>query len=146
MFIFTCLSLLICSCNFSTKKTALNSSENAHNSENSLDWPGIYSGILPCTDCEGMRETVIHIRMDGSFIMNVKHLGESDESVMTVGTIEWNNKGNTITLNGNDENVSPAKYFVGEGQLFYLDANGNRFLGDSADKYILRKVDESLVF
>ena len=145
MFIFTLLSLLFCSCNSSTKKTTQNNDENAHNSNNSLDWAGIYSGILPCADCEGMRETVIYLKMDGSFIMNVKHLGESDESVETVGIVKWNSEGNTITLSGNDETDTPEKYFVGEEQLFYLDADGKRFSGDLADKYILRKADENLV-
>ena len=143
LFIFMFLSLLFSSCNFSAKKNN-NDESAAHNSKNSLDWAGIYSGTLPCADCAGM-QTVVYLKMDGSFVMNVKHLGASDESVGTAGIVEWNKEGNTITLNGNDENASSSKYFVGEGELSYLDANGKLFSGDLADKYILRKADESLV-
>ena len=35
----------------------------AHNSQNSLDWAGVYQGILPCADCEGF-DTVITLNWD----------------------------------------------------------------------------------
>lgn len=27
----------------------------AHNSQNALDWDGEYEGVLPCADCEGIK-------------------------------------------------------------------------------------------
>ncbi len=28
------------------------------NSQNSLDWPGTYTGTLPCADCEGIKTEI----------------------------------------------------------------------------------------
>ena len=37
--------------------------DDQHNSRNSLDWNGVYKGVLPCADCEGI-ETVITLLND----------------------------------------------------------------------------------
>ena len=30
-----------------------------HNAENSLDIAGVYKGVLPCADCEGIETTIV---------------------------------------------------------------------------------------
>ena len=68
-----CIVLLITSCKKENQTTDLEVVEaktdttlvfgNEHNSQNSLDWEGVYKGILPCADCDGI-ETEIVINSD----------------------------------------------------------------------------------
>ena len=50
------ISLIMLSCN-STKNTKQQVPDE-HNSQNALDWNGIYRGTLPGADCEGILTTI----------------------------------------------------------------------------------------
>ncbi|AFL85694.1 putative lipoprotein NlpE involved in copper resistance [Belliella baltica DSM 15883] len=107
-----------------------------HNALNSLDYMGVYSGVLPCADCEGI-ETTIELGSGNSYVKKVIYLGKDNQQIVeTGGTFTWNEAGNTITLNEED---MPNQYFVGENILFHLDMEGNRITGELAEKYELRK-------
>jgi len=107
-----------------------------HNASNALDFLGIYQGVLPCADCEGI-ETIIELGSGNSYIKKTTYLGSENQKVNeTSGTFTWNEAGNTITLS-NEE--MPNQYFVGENVLFHLDMEGNRISGDLAEKYQLKK-------
>jgi len=109
---------------------------NEHKAINSLDYMGIYSGVLPCADCEGI-QTTIELGSGNSYVKKIIYLGKEDQQVVeTGGTFTWNDAGNTITLN---EEIEPNQYFVGENILFHLDIDGNRISGDLAAKYELKK-------
>lgn len=107
-----------------------------HNAMNALDYQGVYYGVLPCADCEGI-ETTITLTAD-SYIKEVVYQGKSKEIITEKGTFTWNEAGNTITLSGSQ---SPNQYFVGENDLFHLDVKGNRIQGNLASKYRLQKLD-----
>ncbi|MCH7408592.1 copper resistance protein NlpE [Belliella sp. DSM 111904] len=107
-----------------------------HNALNSLDYMGIYSGMLPCADCEGI-ETTIELESGNSYVKKTIYLGKKDQQIFeSSGTFSWLEDGNTIILEGEDE---PNKYLVGENVLFHLDMEGKRITGDLADKYRLVK-------
>lgn len=107
-----------------------------HTAMNSLDFMGIYKGVLPCADCEGI-ETIIELGSGNSYVKKVIYLGKGDQKVIeSGGTFTWNDDGNTITFN--EEDV-PNQYFVGENVLFHLDVDGNRIEGELASKYRLEK-------
>ena len=134
-FIFLILSVLIigvAACN-SQKKVAKTSGISADNSKTSLDWIGIYQGILPCADCPGINTQLI-LNRDMTFKVKTNYL-ERGVGVETEGKFSWNKESNIITLDSN----YPQKYLVGENKLFSLDREGNRITGDLADRFILRK-------
>ena len=107
-----------------------------HTALNSLDYMGIYKGVLPCADCEGI-QTTVELGSGNSYTKKVIYLGKDDQEVFeSAGTFTWNDAGNTITLNEEDE---PNQYFVGENVLFHLDMEGNRIEGELAEKYQLNK-------
>ncbi|MCH7415403.1 copper resistance protein NlpE [Belliella sp. R4-6] len=107
-----------------------------HTALNSLDYMGIYKGVLPCADCEGI-QTTVELGSGNSYTKKVIYLGKDDQEVIeTSGTFSWNEGGNTITLNEEEE---PNQYFVGENILFHLDMEGNRIEGELAEKYQLNK-------
>jgi uncharacterized lipoprotein NlpE involved in copper resistance len=113
------------------------------NSRNALDWDGLYTGTLPCADCEGIK-TMLQLNQDETYVLKTKYLGKSDEVFTTTGTFTWNAGGGTIRLAGLDGDA-PGLYQVGENALFHLDKDGKRITGDLADKYRLNKARPGLV-
>jgi heat shock protein HslJ len=138
--------LLVTSCNDKTKQRTEATEpaiealspvpDAAATSQNSLDWNGTYQGTLPCADCEGIA-TALTLNKDLTFTHRSKYLRKSDSIFVSAGNFKWNDKGSDITLTENDGSTKQFK--VGENQLFMLDQEGNRIIGDLADKYILKK-------
>ncbi len=133
------------SCNSDKKQTTQDSETEStemimpvtgDNSQNALDWDGVYQGTIPCADCEGI-ETVLVLNRDLSYIHKTKYLGKSDSIYESAGSFKWNESGSDITLTSND-NIR-VQFKVGENQLFMLDQEGQRITGDLADTYILKK-------
>lgn len=104
----------------------------ADTSQNALDWQGIYTGMLPCADCSGIK-TTLTLQNDGKFTLVSEYVGEADGIFNEKGTFKWNATGDKIKLsNGN-------QYQVGENQLFMLDGDGNQVTGPMAEFYQLEK-------
>lgn len=111
--------------------------DKAHNANNALTWNGMYKGVVPCADCEGI-ETVLVLNTDNTYLLRTNYLGKPDaQAVEKTGAITWNAEGNTIILSGIEN--APNQYFVGENMLIQLDLGGQRISGQLADKYILAK-------
>ena len=121
------------SCNPASKTSKIQS---AHNSQNSLDWDGIYRGTLPCADCQGI-QTPIYLNKDQTYTIKTKYLGRENNEQETSGKFTWNKEGNIIQL----ENTggSPGKYKVKEGALVHLDNEGKKITGANASNYLLTK-------
>lgn len=109
-----------------------------HNAKISLDYVGTYKGNLPCAYCESIETTIV--LNEDSYIKETIYRGKSDKVSKETGTYSWNEAGNTITLSGSE---APNQYFVGEGVLFHLDAEGKRIEGDLADSYRLSRIQIS---
>ena len=107
--------------------------DDSHNSQNSLDWAGLYEGTLPCADCEGIK-TTIEINKDNTFTIKEDYLGKGNFEEK--GTISWDDAGGVITMSD-----SKRKYKVGENVLFALDQEGNVITGELADNYLLKKTN-----
>jgi heat shock protein HslJ len=122
-------------CNTPSPATHKNTTDTAHNSQNALDWDGIYRGVLPCADCAGI-QTTLYLNRDLSFLKKTKYLGKPDPAFELSGKFTWNTAGNTITLNDAGQTVS---YFVGENTLTQLDRSGSKITGNLAPNYILSK-------
>lgn len=110
--------------------------DDAHNSQNSVDWDGLYKGVLPCADCEGI-ETVLSLNKDKTYSLKTSYLGKSDKVNEEKGNFTWNTEGNTITLASSSGR--PNQYKVGENVIWQLDMNGNKIEGSNSDKYKLTK-------
>ena len=147
IFLCFCIVLLITSCKKENQTTDLEVVEaktdttlvfgNEHNSQNSLDWQGVYKGILPCADCDGI-ETEIVINSDLTFVKRTKYLGKEDiKGIEEKGSFTWNKGGSTIILQGINEESN--QYKVGENTLTCLDMEGEIITGDLAQNYILKK-------
>ncbi len=112
-------------------------------SQNSLDWPGTYAGILPCADCEGI---TTRIRLDSAlrYTLSETYLGKSETPKLSEGAFIWSSDGGRITLQGIAAGARSTLFQVGENRLIQLDQHGAKIEGALADKYILQKTDEGI--
>lgn len=106
--------------------------DRVHNSRNSLDYEGTYTGVMPCADCSGIQ---IQINLSGDNYRRKMVYEGKDSEFNDSGKYTWNNEGNIIML-GDDRS---EQYLVGENVLYALDVDGNRITGDLAEMYILKK-------
>ncbi len=114
----------------------LQASDPIHNSKNSLDYLGTYTGILPCADCEGI-ETTVTLIDEQNYTLSMRYLGKEYEAETEQGSYHWNDEGSIITLERDDDLVH--HYKVGENMLIRLDQQQQVIEGDLADFYRLKK-------
>lgn len=106
-----------------------------HNSENSLDWQGDYRGVMPCADCAGI-EISITLEEDRSYQIERLYRDENNISFIEEGQFRWLPEGSRIVLL---DSPLPNEYLVQENRLVQLNRDGNRIVGELADRYILEK-------
>lgn len=103
----------------------------------SAELAGMYKGILPCADCEGI-ETVLVLNADNTYLLKTTYLGKSGAAATEkTGSMRWNPENSFIILGGLEN--TPNLYSVGENKVTQLDMEGKPITGNLADKYILTK-------
>jgi copper homeostasis protein (lipoprotein) len=136
------MGMLVGSCKTASRqKSATQPSQTgdaAHQSNNSLDWDGVYSGTLPCADCEGI-QTVVTLNKDLTYQIDTKYVGKEGGAFSLKGKFAWEAGGNKIVLLDIQEGSGPRHYLVGENKLIQLDLKGNRITGELASRYVLNK-------
>lgn len=122
------------------KDAAANQTEQAaaaadtHNSRNSLDFEGVYTGTMPCADCPGIKVNVT-IDRDGNWSKTMAYL-DTPNIFASQGIYTWDDSGSRIMLTDGE---STEMYSVGENTLTLLDQDGNEITGDLAAMYVLNK-------
>jgi len=110
----------------------------SHNSRNSLNWDGIYRGVLPCADCEGL-QTTITLSRNMNYKVSTKYIGKSDSVHIYAGRFSWNKEGSIVSLSDSGGHGWKGMYLVGEGILTQLDGDGKKIMGELANRFILSK-------
>lgn len=125
------------------KNNASTETLDGHTAQNSLDWQGTYSGVLPCADCEGI-ETELKLNNDQTYSLTSKYLdGENSGTDTLTGTFIW--KGNNVQLERKIKDIRPDVFKVEENQVKQLDLEGKEVTGELANAYILKKNGNSEV-
>jgi copper homeostasis protein (lipoprotein) len=106
-------------------------------SATALDWVGVYQGVVPCADCEGI-ETTLRLAPDGTYELSLKYLGKSTPPFSSKGSFKWRQDGREIELQ--TSSGAPRFYRVEENRLRQLDTRGQPIESALADKYVLRKL------
>ena len=110
-----------------------------HTTRNSVNWDGIYKGVIPCADCEGI-DVEITLNLDETYRISYQYMGKNDTPFSSSGKFTWDDNGSIITL---DTNGFAPNYFVGENWLAQLDMDKKPISGDVASlyasAYVLRK-------
>ncbi len=114
-----------------------------HNAYNALDWDGVYYGVLPCADCEGI-ETELTLNKDLTYTLITNYLGKEEALGYELqGSFTW--EGNNIKLDGIKKEEGSALYKVEENRVRHLDLEGNVITGDLEHLYILKKLGNLMV-
>jgi uncharacterized lipoprotein NlpE involved in copper resistance len=106
-----------------------------HTSKVSLDWAGVYEGVLPCADCPGIK-TRLTLARDGTYELSSLYLDRQVEPRIVRGRFSWDAGGNAITL---DANGDEQRFAVGEGRLSQLNRDGSP-TGAQAPNRVLKRV------
>ena len=72
-------------------------SVNMHTTQNSLEWAGVYEGVLPCADCPGIK-TRLTPKSDNTFERVGQYPGRQGTGQTARGRFTWQASGNAITL------------------------------------------------
>lgn len=108
-----------------------------HTSANSLDWAGVYQGVIPCADCEGI-ETTLTLAPDRTYELSMKYLGRPAPPYSSTGRFEWRQDGRAIMLKPREG--TPRFYRVEENRLRPLDTSGQPIVSPLADRFVLNKL------
>lgn len=101
----------------------------------SFDWPGSYTGILPCADCPGIR-TRLTLMRDGRYELATQYLDRQSQPETVTGSFSWESDGSTIRL---DAAGNSQRYFIAADQVVMLHLDGTRPTGPLAPHYALRR-------
>lgn len=110
--------------------------DNAHTSNNSLDWAGTYSGVSPCADCPGIK-TDITLGKDNTYSLQEQYLEKEKTPRIFDGKFYWDEAGSVITLDAEGDH---HKFKVMEGRLRMLDKFGDPKQGGKPEDFDLKKV------
>lgn len=111
----------------------------AHNSRNSLDWEGSYSGVLPCEDCVGI-ETFLKIKRDHTYTATQRFVDKGDvvsEEIISEGTFFWNEEGSSISFENLQGEIRTFR--VNELFLTPLNKNGIELRPETGNNFKLLK-------
>lgn len=114
----------------------------AHNSRNSVDWAGVYKGLIPCADCPGI-EDEIRLNDDLTYERTMVYLERGDSRFSEEGRFEWDETGGKVRLLADDTPGHEGNWFrVGENRLIMLDIEGNPIDNNiPAEMYVYQKID-----
>ena len=110
--------------------------QDAHTSQNSLDWFGTYEATLPCADCPGIKTTVT-LNKDETFTYVSEYL-ERDTKIEEKGKIMWHDNGSVVHLKGKDIDT---KLKVIENGLIALDQEGKVIDCPLKEYYNFKKIN-----
>lgn len=109
-----------------------------HHAQAGDDWPGLYFGFTPCSDCKGVK-TTLALNKNKSYVLVTQFVGKSEREFVERGKFAVGDDSKIVLT---PRNGSALHYFaVGENKLIQLDNNGNRIAGEQADRYTLRRKD-----
>ncbi|GHT78859.1 hypothetical protein AGMMS50262_21930 [Bacteroidia bacterium] len=108
------------------------------NSRTSYDWPGTYTGVVPCADCSGIA-VELTLNSDLTYVQKLTYDNNPAKSFTHSSSFTWNDAGTDIALKGDREGEGFDKYIVLDGKLILLDINGELISGESINNYILTK-------
>lgn len=106
-----------------------------HNSRISLDWAGVYEGVLPCADCPGIKTRLV-LQRDGHFELRTQYLERQVVPQTATGRFTWNTAGSAVVLDAAGQGQSFA---VGEGRLLQLNRDGSPVAWNAPNR-VLQKV------
>jgi uncharacterized lipoprotein NlpE involved in copper resistance len=103
-----------------------------------ISWMGVYTGLYPCSKCQGV-DVRLKLNRDYTFVITKFHRGPHDPAEFRdKGMYTWDSTGTRLTT----ESIvgeKPMQFIYSEKKLTQLDDNGQKYTGKLAGRYILTK-------
>ena len=127
IFLLLALPLMLAACQAPTAPTheASTMVDTHHTAENSLDWAGRYTGLLPCADCEGI-QTQLTLHADKTYVLEEHYVKNGRASHPSSQTGRFQFDASHPALIRLDDSTHQRVYFIGEGYAEARDAQGNK--------------------
>lgn len=106
-----------------------------HNAADSLDYAGVYEGLLPAADGPGI-QTTLTLNKDNTFTLRSEYVDQENGVFNDAGSFTVD--GNVLTL---DMDGQPYYYQVEEGRVRMLDMDKQPVTGPLADNYVLEQTE-----
>ena len=100
----------------------------------SQEWKGVYNGLLPCADCEGIT-VQLTLNTDKTYQVSYQYVDRNHDPFITSGKFAMDKNG-IITINNGTYNIY---YQIGENTLTQLDMEKKLITGELAEMYVLKK-------
>lgn len=110
----------------------------AHASRDSLDWAGVYEGVVPCVGCSGVRTRLV-LERDERYELGTQELGREAAPRIVRGRFGWLPGGNAIAL---ERRHGAQRFLVGEGRVALLQA-GAPPSWPQAEPWVLHRVAQA---
>ncbi len=144
MFCMALILLSACQISETNKSTILkekNVKVDGHNSQNALDWWGLYRGYLPCASCPGILIQIV-LHSDGQYLEQTRYT-DQEKIFVSSGAFKWGPEGRVISLYDEVANEY-SHYQVVENGLLRLSENKQVITGNLAELYRLNKMQLNL--
>ena len=127
IFLLLALPVMLAACQAPTAPTheASTMVDTHHTAENSLDWAGRYTGLLPCADCEGI-QTQLTLHADKTYVLEEHYVKNGRTLHPSTQTGRFQFDTSHPALIRLDDSTHQRVYFIGEGYAEARDAQGNK--------------------
>ena len=105
--------------------------------ENALDWAGVYQGVYPCADCEGIQISLT-LNQNYRYVLVEQYLKNGQVSAPRTSTGEFRFDGNALSYIHLDGNADKRVFFIGEGYAEARDRHSGDKLSNQLN-YTLRQ-------
>ncbi|MGP8304899.1 copper resistance protein NlpE N-terminal domain-containing protein [Vibrio sp. YIC-376] len=102
-----------------------------YNARDSIDWNGIYKGIVPCEDCSATH-LLVELKNDGHYSLGRSYFDKMSATVMEEGGINWNEAGSILQ-------IGEYRFLVEENKLFLVDQDEKSKMDGKGKPYVLNK-------
>lgn len=142
-----CLSLLLAACHSTsdelTHRPVVNQQTQTmvpdhHTAQTSLDWAGVYEGLFPCADCEGI-QTQLTLTSDGQYTFDQHYLKNNQALSPRTVSGQFAFDPQQPSLIRLDEHADNYTFFVGENFVELRDTQTGEKLSDVLN-YSLKKI------
>ncbi len=112
--------------------------KNATTTYDTVNWSGIYRGVFPCADCEGI-QIELSISKKGTYEITKRYEGKSEDILSEKGNFRWLPDGNAITLYSGNNSNEYTHFLVAENKLIKLDKDAKKIESEFSELYVLKK-------
>jgi heat shock protein HslJ len=105
---------------------------------------GVYSGTLPCDECDGIEFTII-LSANKNYSVEEYHLGSKSNFTKQIGIFNWDVNSNMIKIIPSDKTKDTYAFKVAQNKLILTDPYGTPYQHEVANSFELLKNNSLII-